>query len=194
MLVCLTLIVVLISARWPNFLCVCSVLQSGKVQLHWSQRPSTQNATPPKWFCTSKGLIDCGSSGIIAADAIITDSGTLHVAGVQASNPATVIVWAVLPGRGNGMEFSPKTSITTSAPLSPPSFSGFAPLAAFLFSWQDQSIPLHCPTVSNFSAYVSYEAAPTTQCCGVAGVAFDPARGGSVIAAVVVEGMYIILT
>jgi hypothetical protein len=194
MLVCLTLIVVLISARWPNFLCVCSVFRSGKVQLHWSQRPPTQNAAAPKWFCTSKGLFDCGTSRIIAADAIITDSGTLHVAGVQASNPATVIVWEVLPGRGNGLEFSPKTSITTSAPLSPPNWGRFSPLPAFLFSWQDQSIPLHCSTVSSFSAYVSSEAAPTTQCCGVAGVAFDPTRGGSVIAAVVVEGMYIILT
>ncbi|XP_003593532.3 mediator of RNA polymerase II transcription subunit 16 [Medicago truncatula] len=178
------------SARWPKFLCVCSVSQSGKVQLHWSQRPPTQNATPPKWFCTSKGLIECGPSGIIAADAIITDSGMLHVAGVLAFSPATVIVWVVLPGQGNGLEFSPKTSITTSAPLSPPNWIGFAPLPAFLFSWQDQSIPLHCSTVSNFSAYVSSEAAPSTQCCGVAGVAFDPTRGGSVIAAVVVEGKY----
>ena len=38
------------------------------------------------------------------------------------------------------------------------------------------------------------EAAPTTQCCGVSGVAFDPTCGASVIAAVIVEGMYIILT
>jgi len=120
MLVCLTLIVVLISTRWPNFLCVCSVLQSRSVQLHWSQWPPTQNATPPKWFCTSKGLLDCGPSGIIVGDAIIIDNGTLYVADVQAFNPATVIVWEVSLGHRNGLEFSPKTSITTSTPLSPP--------------------------------------------------------------------------
>ena len=41
---------------------------------------------------------------------------------------------------------------------------------------------------------MSSEAAPTTQCCGVSSVAFDPTCGGFVIDDVVVEGMYIILT
>jgi hypothetical protein len=215
---CLTLIVVLISARWPNFLCVCSVLKSGSVQLHWSQWPPTQNATPHKWFCTSKGLLTCGPSGIITGDAIITDNGTLLVAGVPAVNPAAIIVWEVMPGRGNGLQFSPKKSINNGMPpLSAPNWSGFAPLAAHFFSWQDyllaeekqgknqlhqnlgESIPLHCLPVSNFSAYVSPESAvkspaPTTWCSGVAGIAFDPTRDGSVIAAVIVEGMHMILT
>ncbi|KAL1289226.1 hypothetical protein HN51_057812 [Arachis hypogaea] len=202
------------SARWPNFLCVCSVFSSGSVQLHWSQWPHCQNAAPARWFCTSKGLLGCGPSGIMDADAIITDSGAMHVAGVPIVNPSTVVVWEVMPGPGNGFQATPKTSINNCAPpLSPPNWSGFAPLAAYLFSWQDyliseekrgkkltdqnigDSIPLHCSPVSNFSAYVSPEAAAqssaaTTWGSGVTAVAFDPTRGGSVIAVVIIEGQY----
>ncbi|RHN71910.1 hypothetical protein MtrunA17_Chr2g0281951 [Medicago truncatula] len=112
--------------------CVCSVLQSGSVQLHWSQWPPTQNATLHKWFCTSKGLLACGPSGIITGDAIITDNGTLLVAGVPAVNPAAIIVWEVMPGRGNSLQFSPKKSINNGVPpLSAPNWSGFAPLYHF---------------------------------------------------------------
>ncbi|KAK7412325.1 hypothetical protein VNO78_03779 [Psophocarpus tetragonolobus] len=202
------------SARWPNFLCVCSVFSSGSVQLHWSQWPP-QNATPPKWFCTSKGPLGCGPSGIMAGDAIITDSGAMHVAGVPIVNPSTIVVWEVMPGPGNGFQVTPRTSTNSGIPppLSSPNWTGFAPLAAYLFSWQDyllseerqgknqtnqnlgDSIPLHCSPVSNFSAYVSPEAAAqsaatTTWGSGVTAVAFDPTYGGSVIAVVIVEGQY----
>ncbi|GAU47751.1 hypothetical protein TSUD_387100, partial [Trifolium subterraneum] len=58
-----------------------------------------------------------------------------------------------------------------------------------------ESALLHCSPVSNFSAYVSPEAAAqstatTTWGSGVTAVAFDPTRGGSVITVVIVEGQY----
>ncbi|XP_020220669.1 mediator of RNA polymerase II transcription subunit 16 isoform X2 [Cajanus cajan] len=202
------------AAKWPNFLCVCSVFSSGSVQLHWSQWPP-QNATPPKWFCTSKGPLGCGPSGIMAADAIITDSGAMHVAGVPIVNPSTIVVWEVMPGPGNGFQVTPRTSTNNGVPppLNSPNWTGFSPLVAYLFSWQDyllseekqgknqtnqnlgDSISLHCSPVSNFSAYVSPEAsaqsaATTTWGSGVTAVAFDPTCGGSVIAVVIVEGQY----
>ncbi|KAJ8549586.1 hypothetical protein K7X08_033293 [Anisodus acutangulus] len=202
-------------AGWPNFLCVCSVFSSGSVQLHWSQWPPNHNGAPSKWFCTSKGLLGAGPSGIMAADAIITDSGAMHVAGVPIVNPSTVVVWEVTPGPGNGFQATPKTSVSNGVPLSlnPPSWDGFAPLAAYLFSSQEyllqeakqgkklteqhysDMVTLHCSPVSNFSAYVSPEAAAqstatTTWGSGVTAVAFDPTRGGSVIAVVIVEGQY----
>ncbi|KAL2344020.1 hypothetical protein Fmac_005305 [Flemingia macrophylla] len=184
------------------------------VQLHWAQWPPSQSGTTPKWFCTSKGLLGCGPSGIMAGDAIITDSGAMHVAGVPIVNPSTIVVWEVTPGPGNGFQVAPKTSTTCGVPpLSPPNWAGFAPLAAYLFSWQDyllseakqgkkqtdqnlgDAVPLYCSPVSNFSAYVSPEAAAqsaatTTWGSGVTAVAFDPTRAGSVIAVVIVEGQY----
>ncbi|CAI0468626.1 unnamed protein product [Linum tenue] len=203
------------SARWPNFLCVCSVFSSGSVQLHWSQWPPSQSNASPKWFCTSKGLLGAGPSGIMAADAIITDSGAMHVAGVPIVNPSTVVVWEVTPGHGTGLQATPKMSTNCGVPpsLNPPNWAGFAPLAAYLFSWQEyliseakqgkkhtdkdlcEAVALHCSPVSNFSAYVSPEAAAqsattTTWGSGVTAVAFDPTRGGSVIAVVIVEGQY----
>uniref|UniRef100_A0A0R0FX46 Mediator of RNA polymerase II transcription subunit 16 n=1 Tax=Glycine max TaxID=3847 RepID=A0A0R0FX46_SOYBN len=90
--------------KTPNFLCVCSVFSSGSVQLHWSQWPP-QNATTPKWFCTSKGPLGCGPCGIMAGDAIITDSGTMLVTGVPIVNPSTIVVWEVMPGPGNGFQY-----------------------------------------------------------------------------------------
>ncbi|XP_076902337.1 mediator of RNA polymerase II transcription subunit 16-like [Bidens hawaiensis] len=201
-------------AGWPNFLCVCSVFSSGSIQLHWSQWPSNQSGTS-KWFCTSKGLLGAGPSGIMAADAIVTDSGALHVAGVPIVNPSTVVVWEVTPGPGNGFQATPKTSTSSGIPpsVNPPSWDGFAPLASYLFSWQEylcleakqgkkhteqdysDMVALHCSPVSNFSAYVSPEAsaqsaATTTWGSGVTAVAFDPTCGGSVIAIVIVEGQY----
>ncbi|CAK9181779.1 unnamed protein product [Ilex paraguariensis] len=202
-------------AGWPNFLCVCSVFSSGSVQLHWSQWPPNQSGAGSKWFCTSKGLLGAGPSGIMAADAIITDSGAMHVAGVPIVNPSTVVVWEVTPGSANGFQATPKTSVSNGVPpsLNPPSWDGFAHLAAYLFSWQEcllleakqgrkqteqdysDIVALHCSPVSNFSAYVSPEAAAqsattTTWGSGVTAVAFDPTRGGSVIAVVIVEGQY----
>ncbi|KAK9267526.1 hypothetical protein L1049_009954 [Liquidambar formosana] len=202
-----------VSDRWPNFLCVCSVFSSGSVQLHWSQWPPTLSSAPPKWFCTSKGLLGAGPSGIMAADAIITDTGAMHVAGVPIVNPSTVVVWEVTSGTGNAFQATPKTSTSNGIPpsINPPSWEGFAPLAAYLFSWQEyvlsearrkqtdqdfsDTISLHCSPVSNFSAYVSPETASqsattTTWGSGVTAVAFDPTRGGSVIAVVIVEGQY----
>ncbi|GLT63773.1 hypothetical protein SLA2020_363110 [Shorea laevis] len=203
------------SARWPNFLCVCSVFSSGSVQLHWAQWPPTQDNTARRWFGTSKGLLGAGPSGIMAADAIITDSGAMHVAGVPIVNPSTIVVWEVTPGIGSGFLTTPKTTTINGVPpsLNPPSWAGFAPLAAYLFSWQEylmseikqgkkstdkdlsDIVSLHCSPVSNFSAYVSPEAAAqsaatTTWGSGVTAVAFDPTRGGSVIAVVIVEGQY----
>ncbi|KAK6917525.1 hypothetical protein RJ641_018276 [Dillenia turbinata] len=202
--------------KWPNFLCVCSVFSSGSVQLHWSQWPPSQSNASSKWFCTSKGLLGAGPSGIMAADAIITDTGAMHVAGVPIVNPSTVVVWEVTPGAGNGFQATPKLNATNGfvpPSLNPPSWVGFAPLAAYLFSWQEyfgleakqgrkltyqdfaDMVSLHCSPVSNFSAYVSPEtaaqtAATTTWGSGVTAVAFDPTRGGSVIAVVIVEGQY----
>jgi hypothetical protein len=56
-----------------------------------------------------------------------------------------------------------------------------------------EAASIHCCPVSNFSAYVSPEAAAqsattTTWGSGVTSVAFDPTRGGSVITVVIVEG------
>ncbi|KAF5728921.1 hypothetical protein HS088_TW21G01076 [Tripterygium wilfordii] len=203
------------SARWPNVLCVCSVFSSGSVQLHWSQWPPNQSGPTPKWFSTSRGLLGAGPSGIVAADAIITDSGSMHVAGVPIVNPSTVVVWEVTPGSGNGLQSSPKTSVINGIPASinSSSWEDFSPLAAYLLSWQEyvisdekqvrkqteqdssDSASLHCSPVSNFSAYVSPDAAAqsaatTTWGSGVSAVAFDPTRGGSVIAVVIVEGQY----
>ncbi|CAL4934187.1 unnamed protein product [Urochloa decumbens] len=202
------------SSGWPNILCVCSVFSSGSVQLHWSRWPS-QNSAQPKWFSTSKGLLGAGPSGIMAADAIVTESGALHVAGVPLVNPSTVVVWEVMPGLGNGIQATAKINATSSVPpsLNPPTWPGFAPLAAYLFSLQDylvsegaktkkqtehettEAASIHCCPVSNFSAYVSPEAAAqsattTTWGSGVTSVAFDPTRGGSVITVVIVEGQY----
>lgn len=201
--------------RWPNILCICSVFSSGSVQLHWAQWPS-QNGSAPRWFSTSKGLLGAGPSGIMAADAIITESGALHVAGVPLVNPSTVVVWEVMPGPGNGFQTTAKISTTSSIPpyLSPPSWTGFAPLAAYLCSLQEylgsegmqgkkpdheitEAASIHCSPVSNFSAYVSPETAAqsattTTWGSGVTAVAFDPTHGGSVIAVVIVEGKLIL--
>ncbi|KAA8519819.1 hypothetical protein F0562_014091 [Nyssa sinensis] len=199
---------------WPNFLCVCSVFSSGSIQLHWSQWPPNQSGGSSKWFCTSKGLLGAGPSGIMAADAIITDSSAMHVAGVPIVNPSTVVVWEVTPGPGNGFQATPKATVSNGVPpsLNTP-WDGFTPLAAYLFSWQEylqletkqgrkqtdqdysDMVSLHCSPVSNFSAYVSPEAASqspatTTWGSGVTAVAFDPTRGGSVIAVVIVEGQY----
>ncbi|KAF3772650.1 Mediator of RNA polymerase II transcription subunit 16 [Nymphaea thermarum] len=202
------------SARWPNFLCICSVFSSGSVQLHWSQWPTTQNDAHPKWFSTSKGLLGAGPSGIMAADAIVTEAGTLHVAGVPIVNPSTVVVWEVTPGPGSNFQAIIRANTNNGVPpsLNPPSWVGFAPLAAYLFSWQellgakhkklcvqdmepDDPVSLHCLPVSNFSAYVSPEAAAqstatTTWGSSVISVAFDPTQGGAVIAVVIVEGQY----
>ncbi|KAM1154400.1 hypothetical protein TB2_036071 [Malus domestica] len=186
---------------------------SGSVQLHWSQYPPNQTSAAPKWFQTSKGLLGAGPRGIMAADAIITDSGAMHVAGVPIVNPSTVFVWEVAPGLGNGFHATPKISTTDGVPpsMNPPNWPGFSPLAAYLFSWQDylsseakqgrkqtdpdfsDTVPLRCSPVSNFSAYVNPEAASqsattTTWGSGATAVAFDPTRGGSFIAVVRVEG------
>ncbi|XP_038979663.1 mediator of RNA polymerase II transcription subunit 16 isoform X2 [Phoenix dactylifera] len=203
-----------VSVRWPHFLCVCSVFSSGSVQLHWAQWPP-QSGSQPKWFRTSKGLLGAGPSGIMAADAIITEAGSMHVAGVPLVNPSTVVVWEVMPGPGNGIQATAKINTSSAVPpsLNPPCWTGFAPLAAYLFSLQQyfvseekqgkkladheisEAASLHCLPVSNFSAYVSPEAAAqsaatTTWGSGVTAVAFDPTQGGSVISVVIVEGQY----
>ncbi|KAI3937030.1 hypothetical protein MKX01_015245 [Papaver californicum] len=185
------------SDRWPNFLCVCSVFSSGSVQLHWSQWPLSQNGATSKWFTTSKGLLGAGPSGIMAADAIITEAGTMHVAGVPIVNPSTVVVWEVTPGPGNGFQATAKTSTTAGVPpsLNPPRWTGFAPLAAYLLSWQEyvaaEGKQGKKHTVQEFNETAAAQsAATTTWGSGVTAVAFDPTHGGSVIAVVIVEGQY----
>ncbi|PIA30622.1 hypothetical protein AQUCO_05400011v1 [Aquilegia coerulea] len=203
------------SARWPNFLCVCSVFSSGSVQLHWAKWPLSHSAEAPKWFSTSKGLLGAGPSGIMAGDAIITEAGTMHVAGVPLVNPSTVVVWEVTPGPGNGFQGTALINTSNGVPpsLDPPRWTGYSRLAAYLFSWQEfmgseikegkkqtdlgssETVSLHCSPVSNFSAYVSPEAAAqsaaaTTWGSGVTTVAFDPTQGGSVISVIIVEGQY----
>ncbi|KAH9626986.1 hypothetical protein KSS87_017837 [Heliosperma pusillum] len=174
---------------------------SGSVQLHWSQWPPPVAGEKVKWFCTSKGMLGAGPSGIMAADAIVTDSGTMHVAGIPIVNPSTVVVWEVTPGPGNGFHATPKTTISSMPPpsLNPPTWSGFASLAAYLCCWQEffisegkqgkkpsyqdfiENVSLCCSPVSNFSAYVNPEAASqsaatTTWGSGVTAVSFDPTR------------------
>jgi len=62
----------------------------------------------------------------MAADAIVTESGALHVAGVPLVNPSTVVVWEVMPGLGNGIHATAKINATSSVPpsLNPPSWPG----------------------------------------------------------------------
>ncbi|KAM1796829.1 hypothetical protein ACFX11_037025 [Malus domestica] len=198
------------SARWPSFLCVCSVLHSGSVKLHWSQYPPNQTGAAPKWFQTSMEPF-LTSHVIIAADAIITDSGAMHVACVPVRHRSRVTVWEVKPGLRNGFHTTPRISTTHGVPpsINPPNLAGVSPLAAYLFSWQDyllseakqgrkKTAPLHCSLVSEFSAFVSPEVSnfsafvsPKAESqFGVNAVAFDPIRGGSVIAVVIVEGRY----
>lgn len=194
-----------LAARWPNFLCVCSVFWAGTVQLHWKQWP----ASSTKWFATKKGVLGAGASGVFTGDAIISDSGSLLVAAAPVGNPSTVVVWEVtswdLNTTGNTQQVSAKIAMgNIQSPLltTSPSWPGFSPLAAYLFTWQEQSTPetllekedcpgplLHCSVVSNFSAYVSPDAAATTSWgSGVTSVAFDPCRGGSALVTTVVEG------
>ena len=137
------------------------------------------------------------------------DAGSLLVAGAPVGNPSTVVVWEVtawdLNSPGSTQQVAAKIGIgNIQSPLlaTPPSWPGFAPLAAYLFTWQEQATPdtmlegeecpgplLHCSVVSNFSAYVSPDAAAITSWgSGVTSVAFDPSRGGSALVTVIVEG------
>lgn len=196
-----------LAARWPNFLCVCSVFWAGTVQLHWKQWPASPNSS--RWFSSKKGVLGGGPSGVFTADVTISDAGSLLVAGVPVGNPSTVVVWEVtawdLNSPGSTQQVAAKIGIgNIQSPLlaTPPSWPGFAPLAAYLFTWQEQATPdtmlegeecpgplLHCSVVSNFSAYVSPDAAAITSWgSGVTSVAFDPSRGGSALVTVIVEG------
>ncbi|KAI3983829.1 hypothetical protein MKX01_011537 [Papaver californicum] len=85
--------------------------------------PSSQNGATLKWFTISKGLHGAGPSGIIDADGIITE------AGVPVVNPSNVVSWDV-----NGFQKTAKTSTTAgvSPSPSPPCWTGFVPLAAYL--------------------------------------------------------------
>lgn len=182
---------------------MCSVFWAGTVQLHWKQWP----ASTPKWYSTKKGVLGAGASGIFAGDAIISDAGSLLVAAAPVGNPSTVVVWEVtswdLNTLGNSQAKIAVGNMQSSPLLtSSPSWPGFSPLAASLFTWQEQSAPesapekedssgplLHCSVVSNFSAYVSPDAAATTSWgSGVTSVVFDPSRGGCALITTVVEG------
>ncbi|CAA2987840.1 mediator of RNA polymerase II transcription subunit 16 isoform X2 [Olea europaea subsp. europaea] len=76
--------------------------------LHWSQWPPNQSGGRTKWFCTSNVLLIAEPSGIKAADAIVTDSGALHVAGVPIANTLTVVIWEVTSGLRKSFQDTPK--------------------------------------------------------------------------------------
>jgi len=183
------------------------VFWAGTVQLHWKQWPASPNSS--RWFSSKKGVLGAGPSGVFTADVTISDAGSLLVAGAPVGNPSTVVVWEVtawdLNSPGSTQQVAAKIGIgNIQSPLlaTPPSWPGFAPLAAYLFTWQEQATPdtmlegeecpgplLHCSVVSNFSAYVSPDAAAITSWgSGVTSVAFDPSRGGSALVTVIVEG------
>ncbi|KAG6558180.1 hypothetical protein Mapa_000361 [Marchantia paleacea] len=204
------------SARWPDILCTCAVFFSGSVQLRWRQWPP-KNYGPVKWHATNKAVLGAGPSGVFCADAIITDSGSLHVAGAPVGHPSTLVVWEVSPwvvNPGGTNQQAAKYSMGVQSPLGfgPPSWPGVAPLAAYLLSWQEQAgndvkvsqaqaqlendekaAPLlHCSPVSNLSGYVTPEASTlSTWGSGIAAIAFDPSRGGNALVTVICEGYFI---
>jgi hypothetical protein len=193
-----------IAAQWPSFLCVCSVFYSGTVQLYWRQWPGTT----PKWFTTKKGVLGAGPSGVFTGDITVSDGGALLFAGVPVANPSTVVVWEVIPwglnSPGSTQQVTVKPTVGMHFPLlaSPPSWLGFAPLAAYLLSWQEQVSEetkldgedsvgplLQCSVVSNLSAYVCPEASASIGWgSGVVTTAFDPSSGGTALITVIVEG------
>ncbi|CAM6060831.1 unnamed protein product [Sphagnum tenellum] len=195
------------SAQWPSFLCVCSVFYSGTVQLYWRQWPGTT----PKWFSTKKGVLGAGPSGVFTGDITVSDGGALLFAGVPVANPSTVVVWEVIPwglnSPGSTQQVTVKPTVGMHFPLlaSPPSWLGFAPLAAYLLSWQEQVSEetkldaedsvgplLQCSVVSNLSAYICPEASASIGWgSGVVTTAFDPSSGGTALITVIVEGYYI---
>ncbi|CAM6096490.1 unnamed protein product [Calypogeia fissa] len=207
------------AVRWPNFLCICSITYSGSVQLHWRQWPSAQTGSSPKWFSTSKAVLGAGPSGLFASDTIITDTGSLLVAGTPIGTPSTVIVWEISPGvvnhsGGSQQQIKYGMPVPTPLALGPPPWPGIAPLAAYLLSWQEHSTSdpkpaqwagqlrvedeeepgpvLHCSPISNLSAYVAPDASTlTTWGSGVVEIAFDPSRGGSALMTMICEGYFI---
>lgn len=207
----------MVAARWPNFLCVCTVFTSGSVQLHWRQPICTSDrlgAVSSKWHATNKGALGAGPSGICAADAVVNEAGALLVAGVPIGNPSTVVVWEVNPWTVNGPTGSQQVNIKFGTGVQLPlglgaSWCGYAPLAASLLSWQQQSETeikaagqsdtnpgplLQCAPISNLAAYVKVEGSTpagmtsTGWASGVSAVAFDPSAGGSALVTIVVEG------
>jgi hypothetical protein len=205
-----------VAVRWPNFLCICSITYSGSLQLHWRQWPAAQAGSPSKWFSTTKAVLGAGPSGLFAADIIVTDTGSLIVAGTPVGTPSTVIVWEISPGGvnhpgGNQQSLKYGLPVQTPLPFGPPPWPGIAPLAAYLMSWQEQPITdtkpvqwaaqtqvegdekpgpmLQCSPISNLSTYVAPEASTlTTWGSGVCAIAFDPSRGGSALITLMCEG------
>ncbi|MCO5608735.1 hypothetical protein L7F22_062950 [Adiantum nelumboides] len=118
--------------RWPNFLCVCSVSLSGYVRLHWCQWPPVASTLKTNWFATKRAVLGVGRSDLMSADAIVSEAGTLLIAGVPIGNSSSVVVWEVAP-------------ISTNSQGNPQVVSGFAswpgtsPLPAFLLSWHEKS-------------------------------------------------------
>lgn len=119
------------SARWPNFLCVCSVSVSGCVHLHWCQWPPLQGVSHQRWFSTRKSVLGAGPSELISADAIVSESGALLIAGVPICNPSTVVIWEVSPVSTNNQEASQQVKSGMA------SWPGIASLAAVLLSWHE---------------------------------------------------------
>lgn len=149
-----------------------------------------------------------GPSGVFTGDITVSDGGALLFAGVPVANPSTVVVWEVIPwglnSPGSTQQVTVKPTVGMHFPLlaSPPSWLGFAPLAAYLLSWQEQVSEetkldaedsvgplLQCSVVSNLSAYISPEASASIGWgSGVVTTAFDPSSGGTALITVIVEG------
>lgn len=117
--------------RWPNFLCVCSVSLSGCVCLHWCQWPPLVDSSKQNWFATRKGVLGAGRIDLISADAIVSESGALLIAGVPIGNSSSVVVWEVTPLSTNSQE------TTHQVILSLASWPGIAALPAVLLSWHE---------------------------------------------------------
>ena len=148
-----------------------------------------------------------GQSDLISADAIVNESGSLIIAGVPIGNPSTVVIWDVSPlptnnqdtiqmkigiaplpsvllGWHDGSGKDTKMGIDTSSHISSTEAKA-QPTDA-------ESPPLFCSPISNLSAYVTPEVSKATVNglgSGVASIAFDPSKAGSVLVVLLNEGM-----
>ncbi|KAI5059444.1 hypothetical protein GOP47_0025763 [Adiantum capillus-veneris] len=117
--------------RWPNFLCVCSVSLSGYVRLHWCQWPPLASTSKTNWFATKRGILGAGRIDLISADAIVSEAGTLLIAGVPIGNSSTVVIWEVAPLsttiQGTAQQVTSRLA----------SWPGIASLPAVLLSWHE---------------------------------------------------------
>eukprot|EP00250_Pteridium_aquilinum_P015713 c22717_g1_i1 orf=417-3572(+) len=117
--------------RWPNFLCVCSVSLSGCVCLHWCQWPPILDTSTQSWFATRKGVLGVGRNDLISADAIVSESGALLIAGVPIGTSSSVVIWEVTPLSTNNQDTHQQIILGLA------SWPGISPLPAVLLSWHE---------------------------------------------------------